>query len=352
MNSPAESISSDQESNSPGAERASVGRCWHCGASEYVSLFDARDFDTASTGFPVVSCANCGLVYTAGVDDDVLAAAYSRSYYGSEKAKFVAVIETLVRAGHRRQAQKILDLYRAGPAPSSEPLSVLDIGCGRGLLLQAFAGLGAKCLGIERDEFPGTESAAIEIHVGALQDAALRERRFDIIVIWHVLEHITELGALFDELPRHLNPGGLLVVSVPNFSSWQSRLFRQHWFHLDIPRHVTHFEKSWLEQKLTAMGLKIEACNTFTASQNVYGFLQSALNRLFPHRPNRLYQLLTRGRGAMERISLLGWSLLGALIMPLALLETLLAELSGRGATLTLYARRPSDDGEDESATS
>ena len=336
-------------------ERADASPCWNCGNLETELLFDARDFDTGRIDFPVVACRRCGLSYTAQVTDEILVAAYSRSYYGSEKAKFVAVIEALVRAGHRRQAQKIIDTYRSRQSHSGaadDALTVLDIGCGRGLLLQAFAGLGARCLGIERDEFPGAASAQIEMHIGSLDDEELADRRFDIIIIWHVLEHITELGRLLEELPRHLNPGGLLVISVPNFSSWQARLFRQHWFHLDIPRHVTHFEKPWLAKSLTSMGLEIVASNTFTASQNVYGFLQSSLNRLFPASPNRLYQLLTRGRGSFERVALLGWGLLAALIMPFAVIESILAELSGRGATLTIYARnrdsRDSDDaGED-----
>ena len=313
--------------------------CWNCASDGCETLFPARDFDTGSIDFPVVRCSNCGLAYTAQVTDEVLAAAYSQSYYGTGSAKFVSIVEALVSAGHRHQAGKILDIYRAGQSRTEAAPTVLDIGCGRGLLLRAFAGLGARCLGIERDEFPGAESAPIDLHIGALQDDELENRCFDIIIIWHVLEHITELGALLDELPRHLNPGGLLVISVPNFSSWQSRFFERHWFHLDIPRHVTHFEKRWLFDKLGSMGLDIIESNTFTASQNVYGFLQSSLNRLFPQRPNRLYKLLTRGRSGTERLALLGWGLLAALILPFALAESLLAEFRGRGATLTLYAR-------------
>lgn len=303
-------------------------------------MFNARDFDTAQETFAVATCLDCGLACTADVNDDALSAAYSRSYYGSERAKFVPAVEAMVRIGQKRQVDKILRAYRGrSDTPQNTPLSVLDIGCGRGLLLREFAARGAHCLGIERDEFPGANSTGVDVHIGALDDAALAERRFDIIVIWHVLEHVTELGALLRTLPAHLNPGGLLVISVPNFSSWQSRLFGRHWFHLDIPRHVSHFQQQWLENQLDVVGLTVESHNTFTATQNVYGFLQSALNALFPARPNRLYHLLTRGRGVRERLPLIGWGLLGALLMPIAIIETLFAEIAGKGATLNLYAR-------------
>jgi len=321
--------------------------CWNCGCAEFEVLFAVRDFDTASNSYPVRRCRQCGLCYTGQVDEAELAAIYSKSYYGSGEAKFLSVIEALVEFGHRRQAKKILSLYRdrkSETALAASAVSVLDIGCGRALLLRQFARLGADCLGIERDEFPGAGPHGIEVHVGALQDGELSAKRFDIIVLWHVLEHITELGGLLEELPGHLNPGGLLVISVPNFLSWQSRFFKRHWFHLDIPRHVSHFEKRWLEKTLASMGLDIVGRSTFTVSQNLYGFLQSSLNKLFPHTPNRLYHLLTRGRGRRDRMALVGWVLLAIPILPFAVLETLLTANSNQGATLTLYARKRAND--------
>lgn len=316
--------------------------CWNCGCAEFEPLFQARDFDTASSSYPIRRCRKCDLYYTGGVTEDTLAASYPKSYYGSGKAKFLSVVETLVKLGHHRQARKILHLYhgeQSGPALAEGAVSVLDIGCGRALLLQEFDQLGAKCLGIERGEFPETGLHKIDIHTGALHDSELSGKRFDIIILWHVLEHITELGILLDELPRHLNPGGLLVISVPNFLSWQSRFFKQHWFHLDIPRHVAHLDYGWLEKTLDSMGLDIVSQTTFTASQNIYGFIQSGLNKLIPQKPNRLYQLLTQAHGRQDWMALIGWSLLAVPLMPLAVLESLITGKSHQGATLTIYAR-------------
>jgi 2-polyprenyl-3-methyl-5-hydroxy-6-metoxy-1,4-benzoquinol methylase len=281
------------------------------------------------------------------VTDDELAAIYSKAYYGSEKAKFLSLIETLVRIGHHRQAKKILHLYQeqqSRPGDSEQAISVLDIGCGRALLLQEFDKLGTDCLGIERGEFPGTGRHNIDIHVGALDDSELAGKRFDIIILWHVLEHITGLGTLLEELPRHLNPGGLLVISVPNFLSWQSRFFRRHWFHLDLPRHVTHFEKDWLENTLGSMELEIISQTTFTASQNIYGFMQSSLNKFISRKPNRLYKLLTQSHERRDWTALVAWALLAIPLMPFAVLEALISEISHQGATLTLYARKRDDD--------
>ena len=91
------------------------------------------------------------------------------------------------------------------------------------------------------------------------------------------------------------------------------------------------------------MGLEIQAQTTFSASQNMYGFVQSWLNRMFPQKPNRLYQLLTRNGECRNWMALIGWLLLALPLTPLAVLEALLSEFSNRGATLTLYARNRTD---------
>lgn len=348
MNSDIESINrvASQPAESGDAE-CDPRLCWNCGCAEFEQLFQAYDFDSGLNSYPIRRCRQCDLCYTGEVTDDELATIYSRSYYGSETAKFLSVIETLVRIGHRRQAKKILDLYhgqQSRPGTAEQAVSVLDIGCGRALLLQEFDRLGADCLGIERIEFPRTGRHKIDIHVGALDDSELSDRRFDIIILWHVLEHITGLGTLLEALPRHLNPGGLLVISVPNFLSWQSRFFRQHWFHLDIPRHVTHFEKNWMEKALASMGLETVSQTTFTASQNIYGFIQSSLNKLIARKPNRLYKLLTQSYGQRDWTALAGWAMLAIPLMPFAVLETLISTISDRGATLTIYARKRDHD--------
>ena len=188
MNSCTESIGNAQAGSLATNDAVTAGeepcRCWNCGGDKFAPLFHALDFDTGSKSFPVRRCQQCGLVYTAGVTEDVLAAAYSRSYYGSEKAKFLSVVEALVRIGHNRQARKILDIYhdqQSGPEVAEQAISVLDIGCGRALLLREFNKLGADCLGIERSEFPGTKRDEVDIHIGGLNDPELSGKSFDII---------------------------------------------------------------------------------------------------------------------------------------------------------------------------
>ena len=311
--------------------------CLNCNGVEYTVDFDAFDFDTGLEKFTVARCEQCGLTQTIYVDDDILAKAYSASYYGSGSTKFLSVLEGIVNIGQNQQAKKILNSYNSD-LQENHAIRVLDIGCGRGLLLNALAAMGADGLGIERNEFPGNDKLNFKMHIGALADMELKDETFDIIVIWHVLEHIAGIRMLLKSIADHLRVGGTLVVSVPNYSSWQRRLFGSHWFHLDIPRHILHFEREWLVNELESLGFHIDTQSTFSLSQNIYGFLQSTFNALTPKSPNRFYTLLKHRSGGLDWLSFFGWGSLAIILFPIALVESILAESFKQGATLTLYA--------------
>ena len=312
--------------------------CLNCNGVEYTVDFDAFDFDTGLDKFTVARCKQCGLTQTIYVDEDILAKAYSASYYGSGRVKFMSLLEWIVNFGQNRQAKKILNLHTSG-LQDNQSIRVLDIGCGRGLLLNALSAMGADCLGIERNEFPGDDKVDFKMHIGALTDTDLKDESFDIIVIWHVLEHIAETRLLLKSIANHLREGGTLVVSVPNYSSWQRRLFGKHWFHLDIPRHILHFERQWLVNELASLGFHFTTESTFSLSQNIYGFLQSTFNTLTPKSPNRFYALLKHRSGGPDWLSFFGWVSLAIVLFPIALVESIMAEPFKQGATLTLYVK-------------
>ena len=99
-----------------------------------------------------------------------------------------------------------------------------------------------------------------------------------------------------------LAPGGVLVVSVPNFASWQSEIFKGGWFHLDPPRHLLQFEPSTLEDCLRRSGFAVSQQVPFLPEYGTSGWIQSALNRVLPHK-NFLYEWV-KDRGALSSMSM------------------------------------------------
>jgi len=311
--------------------------CNNCGGSGGTALYSASDFDTGLNEHQLVMCNNCGIVATMGVTDDVLSEAYSTQYYGSGERKFSGFFEYWLTLGYRLRAKRIRAEWRAGHPTDAGP-SVLDIGCGRGTLLKEFKTLGAQILGLERPEFPLTKECARFVSVGSLGEQRFDGVKFDIIIIWHVLEHMFEVDEMLKDIANHLSETGLLVIAVPNFDSCQQRLFSRHWFHLDIPRHLTHLDQKWLGDCLNRHGLEEKFCSTFDVTQNTYGFVQSTLNMMFPKYPNALYRLLKYQTGERHWMQLAAWSAAAALLFLPACIEALTSAFRGQGATLTMYA--------------
>jgi len=322
-------------------------RCHNCNSSNLENLYTAPAFDSTPHGraqnFDLCRCGDCRLVNTAltasGFDsrDEPV---YTEAYYGSSSSKFLAFIEALLQYSTALQARRILKLWRRDHNARRSP-AVLDIGCGRGLLLRAFQAEGALVIGLEREEFPIDHSCDDIVHSGSITDEEYKNKKFDIIILWHVLEHLSALGELLDEISSHLSGDGLLVLAVPNFGSLQQRLFSKYWFHLDLPRHLVHFESDWLVSELLNRGYSIERESHVDLVQNTFGFIQSALNLVNSTNQNAYYGLLKHGkklRGG-TLLPFLGWSLLSIALSPLALLELILSTFLHRGATVQVFAR-------------
>src|SRR5262249_23732200 len=148
--------------------------------------------------------------------------------------------------------------------------------------LHAMHRLGFEAVGTELSGFPLPESmpglSFVHCHAESLP---FGESAFDAVSIWHVLEHTTDPAGVIRGIARALKPGGGLSLAVPHFGSTQAGIFGGDWFHLDLPRHQYHFRLRPLQEMLERNALKPIEIRTLSWEQNAYGFIQSALNRIF-----------------------------------------------------------------------
>jgi SAM-dependent methyltransferase len=98
------------------------------------------------------------------------------------------------------------------------------------------------------------EQLGLRALVGSLPHPELGPAEFDVVTLWHSLEHVHDPVAVLREVRRLLVPGGKVVVAVPNIDSRPFRWFGQSWFGLDLPRHLTHFSPQTLRKMLTKSG--------------------------------------------------------------------------------------------------
>ncbi|MEN6615986.1 MAG: class I SAM-dependent methyltransferase [Syntrophorhabdus sp.] len=319
-------------------------QCPYCGKTGFELLFAAPDFDTGKKTFHICRCGQCGLARTEPqLSDDELGRYYALPYYGTGEAKFTGPAEKITRFFNHRRAKTITCRLHDGTKPASGISGrVLDIGCGRGSLLATLRDMGYECDGVERHEFPsGGLPRGIKFHTGKLEDIAFDKDFFDAIIIWHVLEHVDDPVAMIKEASRILRPGGLLAIAVPNFGSIQSGFFKQNWFHLDLPRHIYHFTPGTLTGILEKFGFIISHTTTFSAEQNIFGFVQSALNMIARRRtPNRFYSLIKKTVERPSPAVLMSWAALACLILPFAVIEYLVSGMAGKGASLIMFSKR------------
>jgi ubiquinone/menaquinone biosynthesis C-methylase UbiE len=226
---------------------------------------------------------------------------------------------------------------------------ILDIGCGRGIMLSQLKQRGWQATGTEISEelAAASQKSGITVHVQAdLRDCRFEANSFDVITLWHTLEHIANPAETLAEIHRILKPNGVVLIEVPNFDSWQSIIARGQWFHLDVPRHYWHFSKAYLQQELRKHNLEEIHTRTFSLEYGFYGCLQSLLN-LFTLKPNFLYSLLRRRYSVITAQPLFAvWNiaitlLLIPFILPLSvILEGLAVIFFHRGSVARVVARK------------
>jgi len=287
--------------------------------------------------FPLVRCRRCGLVFQQRARSFSMRDAAQEEAYGVPQKRFTPPVEFVVRSFRKGRVALARKLMPPGGR-------TLDIGCGRAVYLRMLQERGYVVRGTELSEATARNAdPAVPIDTGEIEPDRYADGSFDLISIWHVLEHVPEPDRTLATCARALAPDGVLAIAVPNYGSAQARFGGAHWFHLDLPRHIFHFTQDSLSALLHEQGLEIRDCRTGQWEMDPFGWVQTALNRL-GLRHNALYDTLRnhpevkRDLSPTYRTAMLALFPLGML---LALPLSLFFRCFGRAGTLIILARKP-----------
>ena len=134
--------------------------------------------------------------------------------------------------------------------------SILDIGAGTGDFLSVVKENGWNTIGVE----PSEKAKAIAQKKGVSfveQTSELENNSFDVITMWHVLEHVPNLDNQIKELKRLLKPNGSLIIAVPNFKSFDAKQYGNFWAAYDVPIHFWHFSKTAIKKLFTKEDMEL-----------------------------------------------------------------------------------------------
>ena len=210
-------------------------------------------------------------------------------------------------------------------------------------MLATLRSLGWRVLGSERSPQAARFAAdvnGIPMVVGGLDEIADNER-FDLIILFHVLEHLAQPLEMLRRCSTLLKPGGLIVVAVPNFASWQARVTGRSWFHLDVPRHQHHFSPGALDAALEMSGLSIVHTTWVSFEHDPYGWIQSLMNKagIEPNLATKFLMGMNRGTRAWRAPVFL--VLAGVALVPISLALSIASWMRDSGAIVEKWAMKP-----------
>ncbi len=213
---------------------------------------------------------------------------------------------------------------------------LLDVGCGDGSFLLAARDAGWKVMGTELNPRP---ARSLGLDVRHTLDHIAHPERFDCVTMWHSLEHMKDTKSTLLSIAGLLAPQGHLIIAVPNNGSLQAKMFGSKWLHLDVPRHLYHFDPGSLRFSLENAGFHVCRSGYHETEYNIMGWSQSAMNYLNPM-PNVFLDLLTgKGKGHSgwtKTSNLIFGSILALIFSAMLPVETLI----GRSGTFVMTACR------------
>jgi len=223
--------------------------CPVCSGTELNKLLSVKDHSISGELFNISMCKSCGFKFTNPIpSEESIGKYYQSENYISHSDTNKGIINKLYHLVRKQSLKSKLNLVNKN---STKKGTVLDIGCGTGYFLQACKEDGWKIEGMEPDS---TARALAEKNTGQtiFQDlfSVKEENKYDVITLWHVLEHVHKLNESIQHIHKLLKENGRLIIAVPNHLSYDSTTYGEFWAAYDVPRHLYHFSPKDMDNLL------------------------------------------------------------------------------------------------------
>ncbi len=264
--------------------------CPICEGNKFSPFLTCVDYTVSRETFNIVQCQSCRFKFTNPIPDlDKLGDYYKSEEYishsGSKKGiinklyhyvrsytllKKLQLVERLYaknenqesRAENQETSNQQPTISNTQPVTSNRQpkKTLLDIGCGTGEFLNTCKQAKWNVLGIE----PGDDARKFASETYGLdvqpEDTlkTLNNSFYDIITMWHVLEHVPALNERISDLKRLIKPNGKIIIAVPNCSSADAETYKKFWAAYDVPRHLYHFTPQDIEKLIAKHGMRVE----------------------------------------------------------------------------------------------
>ncbi len=242
--------------------------CPVCGHEKHRYFLTCQDFTVSQEKFTLVKCNNCNFCFTNPRPDaqDIVKYYQSEKYIShsnTKKGLFSFLYQNIRKRALAEKINLIADFIK-NIKPETENVSninILDYGCGTGEFLHACQEKKWQVVGIEPSPEARTQAEKLTgemifTEIDSIQKE-IPDNTFQVITLWHVLEHVHELRDTLIYLYELLAQNGVLVVAVPNHASYEADYYKEFWAGYDVPRHLYHFTPKTLNNLMQNIGFEV-----------------------------------------------------------------------------------------------
>ncbi len=216
-------------------------------------FLDCKDYTVSGENYQIKKNSEFDMLVTTPVPKNLSNYYKSEDYIShtdSRKSLFDKIYQFVKKISLNKKLQLINSFY----SPSK---NILDIGAGTGDFLN-FCQLNSwNVFGVEPSEkarnIASKKGIELKENINLFQN-----KKFDVITLWHVLEHVENLSEYIHLLSNLLSDNGRLVIAVPNYKSYDAHYYKEFWAAFDVPRHLWHFSQSSIDKLFSLVDMSIE----------------------------------------------------------------------------------------------
>ena len=219
---------------------------------DLTAYLNCKDYTVSQEQFDIFNNEKYQMLVTFPAPEN-LGSYYKSEDYISHTNSKKSLLENVYHRIRKHTIQKKVTLINSF---NTQNKTVLDIGAGTGDFLHACQLKGWSVSGVEPND--GARKIALEKGIELSDDFfSIEEMRFDVITLWHVLEHVENLQTYIQQIKKVLKPNGVLIIAVPNYKSFDAVYYKQYWAAFDVPRHLWHFSQFSIQKLFNEVAMKV-----------------------------------------------------------------------------------------------
>ena len=224
-----------------------ANKCPWCNSENNSKFLELKDYFLTQENFEILECNECKLLFTSPCPaPDKIGDYYKSEDYLSHNESKKGIVPTIYNLVKKVNIKNKFKIATNRQQTTDNSQNILDIGCGVGDFLNYAKEKGCNITGIEPSE-DARKIAESKLGTKIFSPEELQNipnESFDIVTMWHVLEHVADLKTEIHHLERIVKKNGRLVLALPNYKSFDAEYYKDKWAAYDVPRHLNHFSRT------------------------------------------------------------------------------------------------------------